>query len=282
MGTRIAIVTDSTSDIPQDIAQERQIYVAPIQIIWGKDHLRDGIDISRPAFYERLKVDRQLPTTSQPSPAEFANTLQKARDETDAEKVIALTISSDLSGTYSSAQQAVGMVDFPVELIDSRTTSGALGLAALAVADWRDQQIPLDELVQKAHTLAHRTRAVLTINTLEFLHRSGRVSAARRWIGTALQIKPILHVNDGRMEPLETVRTRTRALNRMMDIFTGWIDRSQPVYTAILYGDTPEDADVYEEKLRRQVNPAFLMKTIASSAVGVHTGPGAMGLTLLQ
>ncbi len=282
MGTRIAIVTDSTCDIPQEIAQDRRIFVAPISIVWGNETLRDGIDISRPDFYRRLTTERDLPTTSQPSPADFAEIFQRARDETDAEVVVALTISSDLSGTYNSARQAKDMVDFRVELVDSRTTSGALGLAALAVADARDSDTPLDELIQTAHSMAHRTKAILTINTLEFLHRSGRVSAARRWIGTALQIKPILYVVDGRMEALEAVRTRTRALSRMMEIFTGWIDNSRPVYAAILYGTTPEDAQAYETQLREFCNPAFLMTTIASSAVGVHTGPGAMGLTLLQ
>lgn len=282
MKSPIAIVTDSTSDIPHELAAERQIYIAPIHIQWGDKSYRDGIDMSREEFYRRLPVDPIHPSTSQPSPQEFADLFQKARDETDAEAVVAITISKDLSGTHNAAQQALKLVDFPVHLIDSRTTSGALGLHTLAVADQRDAGAPIEEVIARAREYVLRTRATLTIDTLEFLYRSGRVSAARRWIGTLLQIKPILHVKDGKLEALEAVRTRTTALRRMMDLFNSWVDPERPLSIAILYGDTPDVADAYEEELRERWDPRFIMKVIASSAVGVHTGPGAMGLTLFQ
>jgi DegV family protein with EDD domain len=282
MTARIAIVTDSTCDIPASLAAERKIHVLPLHIIWNGQDLLEGIDISREEFYRRLVSEPVSPTTSQPTPEEFADLFQRARDETDAEDVIAVTVSADLSGTYNAAEQALKLVDFPVHLVDSRTTSGALGLHVLAIADVRDSGAPKAEVIQKAYEFVSRTRAMLTIDTLEFLHRSGRVSAARRWIGTMLQIKPILYVKDGKLEALEAVRTRKRALARMMEIFNTWIDGSKPLYVAILFGDTPEDADVYEAELRERWNPAFIMKVIASSAVGVHTGPGAMGLTLFQ
>ncbi len=280
--TPIAIVTDSTSDIPADMAAERKIHILPLAIHWGGQTLRDGVDITRQEFYRRLVSDPHHPSTSQPSPGEFADIFQRARDEADAEAVVAVTISSDLSGTHNSAQQAIQMVDFPVHVVDSRTTSGALGLHVLALADLRDTGVAVAEAVQKAQEYSARTRATLTINTLEFLHRSGRVSAARRWIGTLLQIKPILYVKDGKLEALEAVRTRNAALRRMMEIFNAWIVPDRPLSVAILYGDTPADADVYEAELRERWNPRFIMKVIASSAVGVHTGPGAMGLTLFQ
>jgi DegV family protein with EDD domain len=282
MKTKVAIVTDSTSDIPLDMAAERQIYIAPMNIIWGQQSYKDSLELSREAFYERLPRDPELPSTSQPSPGEFADLYQRARDETDAEAVVAITISAELSGTHSSAQQAQKMVDFPVHLVDARTTSGALGLHTLAVADLRDEGAPLETVIQQAQAYAQRTRAILTINTLEFLYRSGRVSAARRWIGAALQIKPILYVKDGRMEALEAVRHRGRALSRMLEIFNSWIDPTRPVHIAILYGDTPENADEYEAILQETWQPVRMLKLLASSAVGVHTGPGAMGLTLFQ
>lgn len=282
MTTPLAIVTDSTSDLPQSLAAERQIYVAPIHIQWGGKSYRDGIDMSREEFYRRLPTDPNHPSTSQPTPQEFADLFQRARDETDAEAVVTITISADLSGTYNAAQQALKLVDFPVHLIDSRTTSGALGLHTLAVADQRDAGHSVQEVLAKAREYASRTRATLTIDTLEFLHRSGRVSTARRWLGTLLQIKPILYVKDGKLEALEAVRTRTGALRRMMDIFGTWIDPNRPLSVAILYGNTPDDADTFESELRERWDPRFIMKVIASSAVGVHTGPGAMGLTMFQ
>ncbi len=282
MKSNIALVTDSTSDIPADLATRRQIFVTPLHILWGDQDLLDGIDISRQEFYRRLVTDPRHPTTSQPTPEEFAAMFQRARDAVDASAVIAVTISADLSGTYNAARQALSLVDFPVHLVDSRTTSGALGLLTLALADLRDSGATAAQIIQKAHEYVSRTRATLTIDTLEFLHRSGRVSAARRWLGALLQIKPILHVKDGRLEALEAVRTRTAALKRMLEIFNHWVDPDRPLHIAILYGDTPQDADAYEAALKERWNPAFIMKVIASSAVGVHTGPGAMGLTLFQ
>jgi len=282
MKSQIAIVTDSTSDIPAGLAAERQIFVTPLHILWGDEDLLDGLDISRQEFYRRLITDPRHPTTSQPTPDEFATMFQRARDATDASAVIVVTISAALSGTYNAALQAVRLVDFPVHLVDSRTTSGALGLLALAIADLRDRGARTAEILQQAQEYVSRTRAILAIDTLEFLHRSGRVSAARRWIGALLQIKPILFVKEGRLEALETVRTRTRALERMLEIFSGWVDPARPLHVAILYGDTPQGADDYEAMIKERWNPVFIMKVIASSAVGVHTGPGAMGLTLFQ
>ena len=282
MPTPIAIVTDSTCDIPASLAAERQINVLPLHIQWGNQSLRDGIDISREEFYRRLPIDPVHPSTSQPTPEEFADLFQRARDASNAQEVLAVTVSSELSGTHNAALQAIKLVDFPVRLIDSRTTSGALGLLTLAIADLRDANLPVEEVVHKAQSYVTRTKATLTIDTLEFLYRSGRVSAARRWIGSLLQIKPILYVKDGKLEALEAVRTRSNALRRMMDIFNSWIQPGLDLSVAILYGDTPKDADMFETEIQERWNPRFIMKVIASSAVGVHTGPGAMGLTLFQ
>jgi DegV family protein with EDD domain len=282
MQTRVAIVTDSTSDIPPQMAAERQIHIAPLNIIWGKEAYKDGINLSREAFYERLTRDPELPQSSQPSPGEFADIFQHARDETDAEAVVAITISAGISGTYSSAIQAVNMVDFPVHVVDSLNTSGALGLHTLAVADLRDQGVPVETLIEQAQAYAQRTRAILTIDTLEFLHRSGRVSTARRWLGTALQIKPILYVTEGRMEALEAVRYRKRALTRMLEIFNSWIEPGKPVHIAILHVGAPDDAEAYAAALQEKWQPVRMLKVLTSGAVGVHTGPRAMGLTLFQ
>ncbi len=282
MPSPLAIVTDSTSDIPPEMAEERQIHVVPLHIMWGQETLRDGVDISRQEFYERLVVEPELPTTSQPAPGEFADVLQRARDATNAEAVITVTLSSALSGTYSSAEQAARMVDFPVTLIDSRTASGALGLHVLAIADLRDRNESVAAITQAASGFVTRTRAALTVDTLEYLHRSGRVSGARRWIGSALQIKPILHVVEGSIVPLATARGRQRSLRRMMELFTGWIDPAKPLYVTILHGNSIEDANAYEAELVERFQPAFIMKVLASATVGAITGPKAMGLTLLQ
>lgn len=282
MSSPIAIVTDSTSDIPPEMAEERQIHVVPLHIMWGKQTLRDGVDISRQQFYERLVIEPELPTTSQPAPGEFADVLQRARDAAGAEAVVAVTISSALSGTYTSAEQAASMVDFPVILVDSRTASGALGLLVLAIADLRDRGESIAAITEAAKGFIARTRAALTVDTLEYLHRSGRVNGVQHWIGSALQIKPILHVVEGAIVPLATARGRQRSLRRMMELFVEWIDPTIPLRVTILHGNSIEDADAYEAELVERFNPVFIMKVLASATVGAITGPKAMGLTMLQ
>ncbi len=282
MTARVALITDSTSDLPVDLARERQIYVAPLHILWGGDNLRDGVDMTVEQFYQRLKTDSQLPTTSQPSPAAFAELYQQARSETGADSVLVMTISADLSGTFASAQQACQMVDFPVRVVDLRTASIATGLAVFKVADARDAGASLDEATQLAQSLSTRTQLVFSLDTLEFLHRGGRIGGGRRLLGTAFNIKPILHVVDGKIEARESVRTRKRALSRLLEIINEVVDRDKPLHIALLHGNAIEEARWLEEAVRQQYEPERILVASIGAVIGVHVGPGAIGFSVLQ
>ena len=213
---KVAIVTDSTSDIPISIAKERRITIVPLHIQWGNESLTDGVDITPAVFYERLPTATVMPTTSQPSAGEFVEKFKQAREQEGADGIVCITLSKAVSGTYASAEAAIGMVDFPVKLVDSRTASLALGYTAMAAADARDQGKSMDEIASIADAAAKRTAILFTCNTLEYLHRGGRIGGAKRFIGTALNIKPILHVKDGQVAALESVRTRKKAVQRLV------------------------------------------------------------------
>lgn len=282
MTARIALVTDSTADIPPTLAQERQVYVVPLYVIWGADNLKDGIDITPDDFFKRLPSDPILPTTSQPSPAEFAEIYQQARDETDAEAVMALTISADLSGTYASAQQATRMVDFPAYAIDLRSASIGTGLGVLEVADARDSGASPEEILALARSLPARIRLYFLLGTLEYLHKGGRIGGARRFLGTALNIKPILQIRDGRVEAHESVRTRKRAFSRLVEIFWEVIDPARPLRVGVLHSAAEEDADALGKAIVERCQPTSLVKTQVGATIGVHAGPGAVGFAVLQ
>jgi DegV family protein with EDD domain len=279
---RIALVTDSTCDLPVALAEDRQFYIASLHIMWGQDNLKDRIDIVPEQFFERLAGDSELPTTSQPTPAAFADLYQQAIDETGAEAVLAMTISSDLSGTYASAQQAAKMVDFPVETVDLRTASIATSLSLLRIADLRDQGASLAEATALAQSYATRTKLVFFVDTLEYLHKGGRIGGARRLLGTALNIKPVLHIVNGQIEARESVRTRKRAMNRLIDIFGTEIDPDQPLHVGILHGQAKDDAHRLEEVIQKRWQPDSVLVSEIGSVIGVHTGPGPVGFAILQ
>ena len=257
MNAQIAVMTDSTADIPEALAAARQIYSVPMHIVWEGVDLRDRIDIDADTFYARLTTARELPTTSQPSLSELTDAYERARAETGAAAVIILTLSSRLSGVYNAASQAAKLVDFPVHVIDSQTGSIAAGLAALGLADARDAGIGPAEAVRLARDLVARTRMIFALDTLEYLYRSGRVSNLQRLLGNALRIKPLLHVKEGGIVLLEQVRTRQRMLKRLLEVFDEVVDRSRPLHVGVLHSMAPDDLQTFMEEIRQRYQPGI-------------------------
>jgi DegV family protein with EDD domain len=276
---KIAIVTDSTSDLPADIAAERGIEIVPLHVLWGQENFTDGVDITPPVFYERLAHDPVLPKTSQPSPGEFAEKYKKAREAQSADVVLCITVSSKLSGTYSAAETARDHVDFPVQVIDSRSASMALGLVALAAADARDRGAGLDEIASATVEASKRVQFYFTLNTLEFLYRGGRIGGAQRFIGTALSIKPILTLKDGVVASAESVRTRKRAIARLAELACQQ-DQTRPLKVAVLDSGSPELRD-FSNEMKTTLAPDVFMITSVSCTVGVYAGPAAIGFAML-
>jgi DegV family protein with EDD domain len=281
--TRVAIVTDSTAYIPSEITNGYPIFSAPLQVIWDGQTYRDGIDIQPKEFYERLQRSKSMPTTSQATPAAFIDLYGKLLEE--GYSILSIHISAKLSGTLDSATQA--LEQFPgaqIELVDSDSTSMALGFQVMSVARVAAQGATLQECAAVANQARTHTGLFFVVNTLEFLHRGGRIGGAAAFIGTAIGLKPILELRDGRIEAVEKVRTHSKAVDRMINIFNQKVGTQRPVRLAALHANAPEECSQLLERARQcfgtsEVSDAVL--TEISPVLGVHAGPGTIGLAFM-
>jgi len=277
---KVAIVTDSTSYIPDDIVKQYAISVAPQILIWGEETFEDGVDILPSAFYTRLKTAKIMPSTSQVTPGKFLK-IFGALLEQDYH-VLALLLSEKLSGTIASAVQArESFPGAPIEIVDSYTTAMALGFQVLTVARAAQEGASLEECKKLAEKARQYTGVVFAVDTLEFLHRGGRIGGASRFLGTALNIKPILEVVNGRVEAIERVRTRQKSLERLLEILQERIAGRQPVRLATLHAQAPDDAQKLLEMARQRFTTVEHIFSEVSPVVGTHAGPGTVGLAFM-
>lgn len=278
MAARIALVTDSTCNIPPELAAERHIYVAPLYVVWGDHSYRDGIDLSDVELFQRLATASDIPKTSQVSPQDFATLFVEARAAESADEIVCAVVSSGLSGTYASAIQARDMVDFPVHVIDTRQVSWSLGFPVLAGADARDAGAGPDEIIQAIRDSAARTRLLFTIESLEYLHRGGRIGAASRLLGSALNIKPVLELNDGIVTPVDKVRTRRRAVERLLQVGEQWVAGRPVARLAVIHANVEQEGRALLDTALSQFRPREHYLSFPTAVLGVHIGPGALGL----
>jgi DegV family protein with EDD domain len=273
----IQIVTDSTGYIPADLVRKYSIQVAPQILIWGDETLRDGIDILPDAFYERLKTASVMPTTSQATVADFHEFFQKAAAQ--GRPVLAILLSSKLSGTISSAVQAKELVpQAHVEIIDSYATSMAMGYQVLAAARAAESGKGFADVVAVARDAVNKTGVVFVVDTLEFLHRGGRIGGAAKLLGTALNLKPVLELRDGRLEPVEKIRTKTKAVSRMLDIVEERVKGKANVRLATIHAAARDEAQRLLDEAVARLRPVEAFVVEASPVVGTHAGPGTVGL----
>ena len=278
MGSRtIAFVTDSTAYMPADLLDQYGIYVVPNVVNWGTQTYRDGVDIGANEFFERLKKDPVLPTTAVASIGEFRDIYAKAAEGADA--VLGVHLSTKLSGTYSAAVQAAGMLTGKrIEVIDSNATAMALGFVVLAAARAAQAGKPFDEVVQAARDAIPHVGVVFTVETLEFLRRGGRIGGAQAFVGSLLDMKPILDLRDGRVEPVERVRTKKKAVERVLDIIAQRTDGQRPVRLATLHAAAPQEAAALLETATRRLGAEEALLCEVSPTVATHAGPGTVGL----
>jgi DegV family protein with EDD domain len=278
--SKVAIVTDSTAYIPQNLVEEFNISVAPQILIWGEETFEDGIDIQPDEFYERLKTAKVMPTSSQVTVTSFHDIFTKLSGE--GYDILAVLLSDQLSGTIDSATQARG--SFPntnIEIIDSETVAMALGFQVLAAARVASQGGDLLECKEIAERAKDKTGVIFAVDTLEFLHRGGRIGGGSRYLGAALNIKPILEVTGGRVESVERVRTRKKSLQRILDMVEERVAGSEVVRLATLHANVSDEArDLLEQANRRIKSVESIFSTI-SPVVGTHAGPGTIGLAYM-
>jgi DegV family protein with EDD domain len=278
--SKVAIVTDSTTNLPQEIAEQNGIQSAPANIIWSGEEFRDGIDITPNEFYTRLENSKEIPTTTQAAPAAFKAIFDQLLEQ--GHEILTATISSKLSGMYSSAIQAQNMLPkAKIEVIDSLTGSMALGWPLIKVAQLAKEDNALETCKTYLEKALENVGILLMVDTLEFLHRGGRIGGAQRFLGTALNFKPILEVTGGVFEGLERVRTRVKALNRLVDLLIERINGREPVYIGVLHAKAPEIAEELLARVNEKINVAQSIITDLGPAVGVHLGPGAVGVTFM-
>ena len=275
--TKVAIITDSTCSMPQELIDQYDIEVVPQVVIWSDEVLEDGVDITGEEFYERLGTADEMPTTSQATIASFKKAFEPL---VEAEvPILAMCLADKLSGTLQSAVQAKAMFpDAQIEIYNSHTVAMALGFQVLAAARKAEDGASVEECVAAAEQARDRSGIVLAVDTLEYLHRGGRIGGASRFLGTALNIKPLLEVKDGRVEPLDKVRTTSKAVNRVVDIVVERLEGASGIQLATHHTGTPETADKLQEKLAGRIEADEVYSSIIPPAVGAHAGPGAYGV----
>jgi DegV family protein with EDD domain len=271
---RVAIVTDSTSDLPPALAAARSITIVPLTLNFDGQTLLDGVDITPSEFYRRLPNATSHPTTSQPSPGQFAEVYNALLADHDA--IVSIHISEKLSGTFESAQQAADMTDpTRVHVIDSQVVSMALGLVALGAATLAAKGAEAEAIVEKVNSMRGLVETYFSVATLEFLRRGGRIGRASALLGSVLQVKPVLCIRDGLVTPLERVRTFERALSRVVELARA-VDRGQGICAIVGHAGAEADA----ERVARELEPIAetLMIQPLGPVVGAHAGPGVVGV----
>ncbi|MBL8102008.1 MAG: DegV family protein [Anaerolineales bacterium] len=277
--SKIAIVTDSTSFLPAEYVKKHNITVAPQVLIWGEETFRDGVDIQPAEFYTRLKTAKTMPSTSQVSPASMQAVFQPLIQQ--GFEVLGIFVSSKLSGTIQSAVQAkeiMGPAGEKVTIVDSLATSMALSLIALAAARAAEAGASLKDCVAAAEKTRENSGLFFAVDTLEFLHRGGRIGGAQRFIGSALNLKPILALKDGRVEGVERIRTKSKAHDRVLELISEKVQGKSNIRIATLHANASEDAKALLERAAQQNNPVETIFAEVSPVVGTHAGPGTVGL----
>jgi DegV family protein with EDD domain len=280
--SKTAIVTDSTAWIPKDLIAQYNITVAPQVLIWGEQTLNDGVDIQPQEFYARIKTAKVMPTTSQvpimTMQSIFNGLLEKGFD------VLGIFISSKLSGTVQSALQgreSLGKGKEKIHIHDSNATAMAMGFQALAAARAIEDGASVADAKAIAEKAREHTGVYFAVETLEFLHRGGRIGGAQRLIGTALNMKPVLALVDGRVEAIERIRTKSKALNRIFELVEEKAKGQSPIRVASLHANAPEEARTLLDRAAKALNATESIFTEVSPVVGNHAGPGVVGLAYM-
>ncbi len=276
---RIAIVTDSTADLTPELAQAHDISVIPLNVHWGEETYLDGVTLDIPTFYSMLQTRQDFPMTSQPSVGDFMTFFRHVAERYQADTIVGVFLSSLLSGTLASAIQAKAeMPELHIELHDSRSVSMGVGFQALAAARANQAGASTEEILQAATKVRTRMELLIALNTLEYLHRGGRIGGAARLLGTLLNFKPMLTMEGGKIDALGKARSRRKSLEALVAEAQKRLAGRQPAELAVMH--TPGDADVPQllDMINKQLQPQRLYTGLLSPVLGTHGGPSSIGL----
>ena len=270
----VKVITDSTSDIPAELVEKLGITVVPSYVMFGTESYRDGIELSRQQFYEKLVSTRDIPTTAAPPPAIYQEVYRQLAEETA--EMVSIHLASRYSGIYSSAAVAAqGVSGARIAVIDSDQVTMGYGWLVVAAAEAAQRGASYDEIVTLVQEMKPRTRVLAALGTLEYLHRGGRVDWIRAMVGTLLRIKPIVEVRMGEINLVERARTLGRSLGRLLVL----VQDLGPLERAIvLHTNAPNLATSFADELQR-VNPDWKrLIEPAGVTIASHAGPGAVGV----
>lgn len=270
----IRIVTDSTADLPADLAQELNISIVPSNVVIDDVNYRDGIDLTPEEFYRRLIAGPRLPTTSQPSVGAFQAVYQGLLEQ--GHEIVSLHVSGKLSGTVNSATQAKAALGDPsIAVIDSHLASIALALVVVKAAQAARQSDSYQEVAEQARRDLGQTGVFFFVDTLEYLQKGGRIGKAQAFVGSLLHVKPILTLQEGEVHPLERQRNRERAMRRIVEL-TG--ERGPVQQLAVAYSTEPTWAEDLRGRLSGLLPAEQIITSRFGPAIGTYVGPGALGL----
>ncbi len=277
----IQIVTDSSAHLPPDQRQAHDIVVVPLKAIFGTRTYRDDVDLTAHQFYEMLPKAKDHPTTSQPSAGEFIQVYKPLLEA--GKEIVSLHLPTKLSGTYASACAAKTELEtqfrkaLPLSIVDTPWISMGLGMLVIAAAQAAEAGRSREEIVAMVNALIPKLNLIFLLDTLEYLRRGGRIGGAKAMLGTLLNVKPLLQLENGQVEPLEQQRSRTKGLKRLIEIVEERADH-RPLHVAVLHAEAPREAAALMENLQRRFDVRECFITEIGPVVGVHTGPNAVGI----
>jgi DegV family protein with EDD domain len=278
----VVIVTDSTAYIPAELIKQLNITVIPLILIWGEESFLDGVEMQPEEFYRRMSASKGMPTTSQATMISMKNAFEGLLGH--GYEVLGIFLSSKLSGTVQSALQAREMIQKgqnKIAILDSLATTMALGwpvLTAARAAAAGENLLSCQKLAEKARD---QTGVMFIVETLEYLRRGGRIGGAQAMLGTLLNVKPLLELQEGRIESVEKIRTKKQAIARMLDLVEGKIAGRTPVRLAIVHANAESEALSLLETARQRFNPIESLHSPLSPVIGTHAGPGTLALAFM-
>jgi DegV family protein with EDD domain len=274
----VRIVTDSVSDLPPDVADELGITVVPLMVSFGSDAYRDGIDLTPDQFYKKLKDSKVFPTTSAPSPAAFAQVFDGLAEE--IEEIVVITISAKLSGTYDAALQGVTLMKerCRVHVIDSQLATIGQGFIAMKAARAAQSGASIDEVLEVVRSNMPRSEILAAFDTLEYLRRGGRIGAAKAYLGSMLNVNPLVALKDGVIKPAGRTRSRSKAIDSLVAFAEKYSFIEE---LAVEYTDCRADAEALIDRLAALYPKERIYRSRMTPVIGTHTGPGLLVVAVL-
>jgi len=280
--SKVAIITDSTSDIPEELAKELDIKIIPLSVIFGEESfLDDGKDITIKEFYKKIRSSEKLPTTTQPTPKNFIELYSDILKTSDS--VISIHISKKMSGTINSAEMAKKeMPGSDIEIIDSECVHMPLGFLALKAAQLANEGKSKEEIIKEVHDLKLKIKVLIVPSTLEYLKKGGRIGKAKGLIASLLEIKPILTIHDGEISQFKTARRWNQAKTELINSMKTMVKNPENLIVSIGDSDAKDDAAEMYEKIKEAFNPKKIYRVDIGIVVGSHLGPGGLGITFYE